>query len=344
MKNDINPNKSGQIKSFVLAFFCLLTFFAIVIVVGYRDESIGTDTEEYIKIFHMLVQGGDGRYEPGFVAVVRLISFFTVNVKLFFLIVAAIILLGYITLFVNLVDWKSSDRRNADIVLIFGLLMASSWFVTATINGIRQGMALPFAYLSLFLFFQKRYGWSLALMLLSVSFHFSSFALIPFFILAYFKRFWLFFTVLVSALMYSLGFLELIVAFFSKFLGIPVYEFIRNYGVDFGYRVGFQADLFLYSLFWLLFFLMSEQFIHAGNLKRWRTVVSMYAILLMPYFFLGFGGFSNRFGFIAWFFLPAIQGAFILWSKFDLISKCSIGSFWFVLGCLYFFSFFTHFY
>jgi len=312
-----------------------------MIVVGYRDIDVGVDTATYVEIFQHIAEGYSSRFEPGFVLLTRIVSFFTYNTFYYFLIICAVVLLGYLLFFINLVGWRWGERRNTDIVLLLALLLASSWFVTSVINGVRQGMALPFAYMSLFLFFQKRFAWSFFSMAVSVGFHFSSLSLIPFFGLVFLRRIWLYTIVIISAILYPLGFWEFTIAAFSSFFGLPLHSFIASYGVEQGLWVGFQVDLFFYSVFWLIFLMAGEWFIRPCHLAKWRIVISMYLILLMPYFFLGFGGFSNRFGYIAWFFLPAAQAAFIAWSKFDVNIKLLMGFVLFFAGVYYFSSFFV---
>jgi len=329
-----------KLESVIIALLCFIIFLIIVLAVGFRDHYVGVDTKMYVMIFEEISQGIYTRFEPGFVLLTKLISLLTFNISVYFLVICSIVLGGYLLFYMKLINWQWGKRRNVDIVLILGLLLASSWFFTSVTNGLRQGMALPFAYLSLFLFFQKRYGWSFAFMVLSVGFHYSSLSLLPFFILVFFRGSWLYAVVIFSAFMYPLGFNELAVGALSTGLGLPAYEFIKYYGVDQGLWVGFQIDLFIYSIFWFLLFAAGERFIHVGHLERWRIVVRMYGILLMPYFILGFGGFSNRFALIAWFFLPAGQAAFILWSKFDARVKLVIGFLWFFVGVFYFASFF----
>jgi len=332
------PKKS--LESIIVAVAAFILLSSIVIVVGSRDFRVGTDTLTYVEVFKLIAAGYETQYEIGFVSLVKLLSILTLNPFFYFSIITLIITLTYIVFYLIIVDWSWGDRRNSDLILILSLLLVSSWFVTSVINVLRHGMALPWVYLSLILFVRQKYFYSGVAFLLSVGFHFSSLALLPFYLLFFLKRKWILCIVFFAAILYPLGVNEKLIQLVSLFFNIPVHEFIASYGSDSGFRVGFQIDLFIYSIFWLILFLSLDGLIKVQYVDKWRSIVSIYGVLLLPYFVLGFGGFSNRFGYIAWFFLPACLAAFIVWSKFSVQAKIFVGYIWFSFGLFYFFSYF----
>lgn len=336
----LSKTPKNSLESLIVGVAALILLSSIVIVVGSRDFQVGTDTEAYVEIFELIIAGHETRFEIGFVSLVKFVSNFSLNPFFYFSIIALIISLTYILFYLIIVDWSWGDRRNSDLFLILSLLLASSWFVTSVINGLRQGMALPWVYLSLILFVRQKYFYSGVAFLLSVGFHFSSLALLPFYLLFFLKRIWILCIVFLAAILYPLGVNERIVQSVSSIFNIPAHEFIATYGLNSGLWVGFQSDLFIYSIFWLIFFLSLDGLIKVQHVEKWRSIVSIYGVLLLPYFVLGFGGFSNRFGYIAWFFLPACLAAFIVWSKFSVQAKIFVGYIWFSFGLFYFFSYF----
>lgn len=338
----INPaiKQKKSFESLIVAAFALVLLTTIIFVTGSRDLSVGTDTIAYLEIFRIIAAGYETRFEYGFVGIVKFISYFTLSPFIYFSVFTLIVLASYILLYFTIIDWRWGERENSDLFLILGLLLSSSWFVVAVINGLRQGMSLPWVYLSLFLLIRKKYFYSGISFLISAGFHLSVFSLIPFFILLILKRIWLFSLFFLAAIFYPLGINENIIRLVSSLLGVPVYEFIASYGIESGLWVGFQLDLYVYSVFWLILFLCLEGFIKDKYIEKWQVLVNMYGVLLLPFFVLGFGGFSNRFGYIAWFFLPACCAAFIIWSKFSVRIKFFMGFAWFCFGVFYFFSYF----
>jgi hypothetical protein len=195
------------------------------------------------------------------------------------------------------------------VLFFFGFIFLSSWYITATTNGLRQGLALPFLYLSFSYLFSRKKIIAIFWFLISVSLHYSSFLVLPFTILAFFNFKFVVLIFCTLAFSYFLGFNELVVKEISDYSGFRVYENIKNYAGNSDYQSGFQFDLFLYTIFWPiiiglgLFF----KFFDDDGFKVVQRANHKYMILALPYFVFGFGAFSNRYAFICWFFIPFLQ-------------------------------------
>ena len=60
-------------------------------------------------------------------------------------------------------------------------------------------------------------------------------------------------------------------------------------------------------------------------------VLKIYMVLAMPYFIFGFGAFSNRYAFSAWFFIPLLQFFLLIYYVNDLRIVARYGSLFMLL-------------
>ena len=144
--------------------------------------------------------------------------------------------------------------------------------------------------------------YSVLFLIISIFFHYSSILILPFVVLIKLNLNKLFFIVNIFAVLYFLQINEKIVYFLSSFLGIPLYDSIKNYVEDAdSYRYGFQLDLFLYSMILAyLYYFILKYFFNKNDILN--HLIKIYYICLFPYFLFGFAAFSNRYGLFAWFF------------------------------------------
>ncbi|MFH4515961.1 EpsG family protein [Vibrio alginolyticus] len=290
----------------------ILLSLILSIVVGVRDLSIGTDTYAYADFFikQNVDSISDNRYEPLFKYLTLSIKLLTDDVSVYFSIVFILfnVMLLYTTyLYVNYV-------KNIDLSTIYfsaGIFLFSSWYMVATVNGIRNGLALPFLYLSIFLLVEKRWFLFLAFFIISTQFHYSTVLYLPFLALIFTKDKALMFFFLTSAIFYPLGFNEKIVKVMSDLSGLGLYESIKYYGLDVVSYYGFNSIQYIYSFGLGVIFYLSSFFVVKERKDKYFKLVKIYILLISPYFFFGFGGFSNRFAFGAWLYAPVLYVVFI---------------------------------
>lgn len=313
-------------KNAAYYFITVILVAVISIFSGYRSQEIG-DTYQYMLHYERIFESGSYIYklELGFSLLAYLVSLVGGNYILFFFVVTFVITAAYLFLFRKAyISLVSNQVLFTDILLFLSLLVLSSWYLTSITNGLRQGLSLPFLYLSLFFFvFHKSLWKSVLLFVLSVSFHYSSFLVLPFLILALLKLNYVLLAWLVLAMGYVLGLNEIAVKIVSDLTSFSVYEKIKFYSVDIGVAGrydGFIWSFFLYTVFWPVLFLA----VHYLNCKSFCEdkykilgLMKMYFILSMPYFVFGFGPFSNRYSYIAWFFIPLLQCFLLLYYSSD---------------------------
>ncbi|XXF10707.1 EpsG family protein [Pseudomonas sp. D2-3] len=308
---------------FIFAYVCVCT-----LVVAFRDVSVGADTERYVIYFDRVGNGFvDSRYEPLFEALTHATVLFSDSVFVYFAIIFLVFNFAYfygVSSFSRASALSSIDKAMLGVLLV-SFCLCSSWYFTATTNALRHGVSLSFLYLSLLLCGGKRYFSSMAFYLVAVGFHYSTVLLLPFFAVFFVGFRWLPVVFGLVSIMYPLGVNEFFVKMGSDISGLSLYEKLSMYAEDEALWVGFQWDFFIYSIFWFFLFWLMAPLVREGYLIKYRFLVRAYAFLLFPYMVFGFGGFSNRYAFIAWLFLPIIQAFAVVMLRFGLAVKLLVG-------------------
>lgn len=336
-------------KNNFLPLFVILSAI-ISVFIGIRSHDIGRDTMMYISHFSKsnLDKNPYDGFEVGFEILMYTIAKTKFSVDFFFFVVAFLITISYLYFFHRVTCNSKKDHRVLlfDYSIFFSLLFFSSWYLTLTTNGIRQGMSIPLIYIALyFLSFNKNRFKFLIFFFLAISFHFSALLVLPFVIILRLKLNSIFIIWLLFGVFYIIGINEYLVFIISEFLNLPVYNFIKFYSLEkgqlpgTGLYEGFNSSFFIYTIFWpiLLF-----AFVKLFNTRRFtlkieslEKIISFYFILSLPYFIFGFGPFSNRYAFFSWFFVPVIQYNIFSLYPIDKTSK-DILSVLFLFALIYF--------
>ena len=310
------PNASTFFK-----FWLVLSFLAVPI--GFRLSDVGADSSAYQRHFQnsSAVDGIYERFEPGFSILMQVFSKSGLSSQLFFACLALFVTLAYSSSFSKIYSgcFLGSKPKIGTWGFYFSFLMLSSWYFAATTNGLRQGLSLAVLYLSVSeLIYSKRRLRFLLYFGISVSFHYSTLLLLPFIWLLAVRYRYLLTVWLLVALGYFLGVNEFFVKFFSEVTGLPLYEAVKFYALEKGKEdqggglyEGFIMKFFLYTLIWPILLNLvlvvkkksNRNFSSAGI----KYLIKIYLVCSLVYLFLGFGAFSNRYAFIAWFLVPIIQ-------------------------------------
>jgi len=312
------------ISTLMLAMF----FLALSFMVGVRDVSVGTDTANYIEYF--IDASG---FEPLFKYLTYGVGLITGSVELYFMIVFLVFNFFYFYFYFCVSD--KSDRSDGFFILV-GLMLSSSWYIVATTNGLRQGLSLPILYLALLFFSKRKFILSGFFFVVSLGFHKSGVLALPFFFLIFLRPRLVLFSFILCSFLYFSGVAEFLVRTVSGILSISLYDDIAGYAPGSNNWVGFQANFFLYTVFWGVGFYILQRYVKDLYLESYITLWKFYCVLMMPYFFFGFGAYSNRYALIGWLFLPIIQAFFIISSKVNRKVKLMLGLMFFVFGlCSY---------
>ena len=293
-----------EIKKNKIIFYFFVIFLSIFI--AFRVDSLG-DTLTYKNNFYNISTIYEANYEPFFKYLSKIIYYFFYNHYVYFFIIAFIFNYFWFRIFeIICEDFKINYYFG--ILVFTAISLMSSWYFSATTNGLRQGLSLVFLYYGIinFIILEKKLK-SLIFIFISVLTHYSSLLLIPFLTLLFFSPVFLYVVFLISAVFYPLGFNEKLVEIFSNLTSIPLHSSISNYLENTNEQiwVGFQINFYLYSIFWASFFFVFDRS------DKFLSYLKIYLIFLICFFVFGFGAFSNRFGFMAWLLIPFLQFIFI---------------------------------
>jgi hypothetical protein len=287
--------------------------------VGFRGDGVGTDTANYRAHFYRVINGQESRFEPGVRALMEwagLIGgshvFFATT---FFLIIifhsgSALILS------------KEAQAKNSALVpiLLVSLLFSSSWFISASINGIRQGIALSIFYFGALLYtFGIKRAIGIIVMLVACTFHYSTLILLPLVAVSPYMRTGVIVAIfIVSAVSYPLGLFEYAFAFIETFSEVAIHTFVIEYADSAPSWRGWQWDLWTYTVGWMAIYYVSIPFLESSSRRTVVNLMRLYMILSLPYFVLGFGSFSNRYGVMAWSILPLLHFSWLVSARLSI--------------------------
>ena len=303
----------GKITELRFSPYAIAAFFAwlaLGCMVAARPDGVGTDTGTYRYIFDLLVEdsGYSTQFEPAFEGLMQLTAR-TGSSTLFFGLSFVLLLLPTLaSMRLATASLPASNLKFFPIAAL-GLLLASSWFIVGSTNGLRQGISLAFVYFgTCSIFFAARPAAGLLLLAVAPLFHISSILLLPSVLLIRFlslRSALVLFALFAGA--YSFGMSEVLVRAASDLTGINIYSRIIEYGAGNPFREGWQPDLFLYTIGWPVIYLVCRKWVPHEIRENLNLALKSYALFAIPYFMLGFGNYSNRYGVMAWAFLPILH-------------------------------------
>ncbi|MCF7509167.1 MULTISPECIES: EpsG family protein [Vibrio] len=335
----------GKKNSYFFVVFSFIFLFAILplsFLVGGRDISIGTDTENYYNLYYWFVESKYMALEPGIYIFAYISDLLNGGAFLFF---SSIFIFYYFCISFSYYNFFYSKLALQEFlvfyVFIWGALLASSWFQVATINVLRHGLALTILYSSASMLMNKKYMFGGCLYVVSILFHYSLIMVFPFVFLFLLKERMFYFSYFLLAVFYPLGVNEVLISFLSSITGIPLYSLVSSYAEDNLLYVGFNLYFYLYTIFWTLSGLFVIRFFCRPEMKSLlKDMLRIYSVLSMIYFVFGFAAFSNRYAFFSWLFIPFLQTA--LMSSVNVISniKAYIALLFLIIGFInYYFLF-----
>lgn len=317
----------------------LLTLSIIIIIsaiVAFRDYSIGADTLTYVENY--ISNASFIGFEPLFRILIKFFNLITVDPTLFF---------GFVCFLITMFYYKTYEELEYNhkiyyTLILFSLLLFSSWYISAVTNGLRQGIALVILYYSFVKYFlNKKYFIFIIFLLLSIFFHYSIIIVIPFLILYHLLSFnKLFILWFVIGVFYIFGINEIIFYNIMNIFGQnEIFLKIKNYaGSESVAYHGFNWNFFIYTIFFPLISIIISY--SRNNFKHLPIVlIKIYMVLCLPYFIFGFANYSNRYAFIAWFLIPLIQLSIIKQFNFSRNSLQFISITLFCFGVIHFYLF-----
>lgn len=300
---------AGTVLSVVLlfaagAFGCWL--------VGTRGLDIGTDTSTYATFFHYLGGTFETRLEPGFVLFSYLLKRLGLDVIGYQIALFALLLVIIAVSSRRYFDYLGATRGYLTFLCAsLMLLYLSPMFVNASINAVRQGLASLLVFAAL-LAFQQRKWWPFVLYgAVAGSLHLSSLMYLAFAPLLFVRARVLRYVAALAFLMYCTGVSMILV----RALIPALYNFVMTYTFDPDYRAGVRIDFAVFSIFWYGLPLLLAPLVRSPYRERIKESTAVYLVMLLPFFAVGWGYFSNRYLLPAWLATSLILAAILCHSR-----------------------------
>lgn len=323
------PSTTGTILSLLLI-ACVSAFACWV--VGTRPLDIGTDTATYAQFFERLGRGPmETRLEPGFVALSMFFRRLGLDVTGYQTALFATMLL---TVFVAVrVYHQGLGRPRGELGLLSAALMllfVSPMFVNASINAVRQGLAALPVFAALLLFQQRRWWPFVVLGAVACSLHLSSVLYLLCAPVLLLRPRWQAALAALAFLVYVTGLSTVVVR-----TGAPaLYQFVMEYTANERTRSGVRVDFAVFSIFWYLLARLALPLVRTPLRDGVRDSISVYLVMLLPFFAVGWGFFSNRYLLPAWLSASLVLGAIVQFNRipalrhpftirFGLIASCA---------------------
>lgn len=288
----------------------MLVAAAIVFVdlaVGTRGN-IGTDTSVYSGFFESLTQRGavPSRFEPVFyylsVVLAATGMSFTAYESVLFLVMMGTVVVATRRYH----DYLQSETRYMTyLVAALVFLFISPVMSNASINVVRQGLASLLVFTSLLAFHRRQWRAFVFWGLMATGFHYSSLLYLVFAPVLLLK----------PKLQRALG----IAAFLAYCSGLTmvlvrglvpgVYTMVMAYDASSDFRAGVRLDFAVFSLFWYVLPFIIAPLVREPVRDRINRSTAIYLVLMLPFFAVGWGNFSNRYLLPAWLSVSLILAA-----------------------------------
>ncbi|GGD53935.1 EpsG family protein [Pseudoxanthomonas indica] len=307
--------------------------------VGTRSIETGTDTETYANFFDAL-NGGlpETRLEPGFVYLSYLLNRLGLNLVGYQMGLFALLLVGvgiairnYRRYLDTPVSWQT--LYCASLMLLF----ISPMFTNAAINALRQGLAAPLVFAALLAFHRRRWGGFLLWGAVATSLHLSSLMYLLCAPALLLSTRWLRVVAVTAFALYVSGGSMLLVRAASP----AFYDLVMEYTANTLYRSGVRVDFAVFTGFWYLLVHMLAPLVQAQWRQRVLDSANVYLVMVMPFFIIGWGYFSNRYLLPGWLAVSMILAAVLCHARIaplrnPLVLRCGL-----LFSCLVFFVFVT---
>jgi hypothetical protein len=292
----------------------IFVFFLTSVSVGFRADFVGSDTLLYTEIYNSQFSPTESlvkfEYLYNFLSVS--LAFLGLNVHVFFTLLS---LLSFVALVVfSLLLSNRFFLRNvssAYLCALMGLfLFLSPVFLNAQTNVIRQGVSLFYLYIFFIsILCQLNWGWSVFFAAISVGFHYTSAIYIALFFLLFISYRLLFYFSTLSFILYISGFSEKFLILVSGYAPIDLYGKVIEYGVGHNYLAGVRVDFAVFTfVIGCCFSLAIALLFRLETRRQLFSLFKVYWILVLPFFYLGFGAFSDRYLLGAWLFVSIMAG------------------------------------
>jgi hypothetical protein len=334
--NSIALGARTVLSLMLLAMACL---FADVLI-GMRGIDVGTDTYNYSVYF---LSSRDAiaptRFEPGFVLITRILSATGMSVHGYQMGLFAILLVTAIVAARHYYDYLGSDHGYLTF-LTAGLmfLFLSPMFVNASINAVRQGMAALLVFAALLAFHRRQWRGFIIYGVLATSFHYSSLLYLAFAPALLLSTRTLRIVAAAAFVAYCCGLTLILVRATVPF----IYNAVMDYSLSATYRAGVRIDFAVFSIFWYVLPILMSGLVRKPFSTLIKESTSAYLVMVLPFFMLGWGNFSNRYLLPAYLATSLMVAAIFCHSRISLLRNPLLLRCGLVISCGVFCYYVTH--
>lgn len=289
-------------KSFYFKFLPVVVFLVLLfLLIGSRGELTGADTNAYLWQYHNYDWINYG-VEQGLYLTYHALNRLALPQQSILYFFAFFYLMGF-----GMAIYRYSNLVKAPAFLIFFILFSLFFFNSMGINVIRQGLSLGLLLLAFtYLFVEpKNRVIAVVLVLVALSFHFSSVLVILFMVTAYFtKKMPVKFLLMAYGLCIALAAANLgILEFKDSLGGLVLQEGKTDYLTNTSelYTVGFKPQFVAFNTVFLGIFLFLRKSVKFSQ----YDLLLRYYIIASCFFFLAFQiPYSDRWGLAGWVTIP----------------------------------------
>lgn len=281
-----------KIKTKKLGFLLFTALFPAFLLVILRGN-VGIDIELYLNHFSFINQSNESPYkfEPGFLILSKIISFFTSNERLSINIISSITTILLVSNF---------SKKKTDIIL-FSFLVFPFFYYDMTMNGIRYGLSFSLAAISVQYLFNKSYIKSFLWGLLAISIQYSSIIIFVPFLLSYLNKKQLLYligiTLLIASSLFSAAYFRNKVMVYSQLYSPSFYSglssllisFLLLFTISLYQKAVLKTKVFYYLILMVLFAYLFT-FISYAGLRIQATVL----FLIILYLKIVFENFTRK--------------------------------------------------
>ncbi|WP_333679002.1 EpsG family protein [Dyella sp.] len=312
-RSNISTNARHVLSMLLILAACLF----VDLVVGTRGIDVGSDTREYAYSYHEFLGGSaHTRYEPGFVLVTRLISALGASLQMYQCVLFALLLLMAVLASRRYFDYLGGTRGHLTFLsasLMF--LLVSPMFVNASINAVRQGLASLPVFIALMAFQQRQWRAFFIYGAIGTCFHYSALVYLAFAPLLLLNLKLLRIAAIIGFVAYCSGLTMMVVR-----AALPlVYDAVMDYELGSKYKSGVRIDFAVFSIFWYVLPFMASGLVRKPYNTRIKDSATVYLVMLMPFFMLGWGNFSNRYLFSAYLAISLMMAGIFFHSRLSML-------------------------
>lgn len=334
--SNVTTNARVILSMMLIGAACLF----VDLVVGLRGIDVGSDTYVYAQVFQLLHSGFiETRFEPGFLLITRLMSLAGLSVHTYQCVLFGLLLLMAIAAARHYFDYLGGTRGRMTFVIAgLAFLFISPMFVNASINAVRQGLASLPVFIALLAFHQRQWRSFFIWGVIATSFHYSSLVYLAFAPLLLVNLKLLRIVALLAFVAYCTGITMIVVR-----AAVPsLYNAVMDYSLASKYKSGVRIDFAAFSIFWYFLPFMLSSVVREPFSTRLKDSTAVYLVMLLPFFALGWGNFSNRYLLSAYMAISLMVAAIFFYSRLPFLRNPILLRGGLLIACAVFYYYVVH--